>query len=238
MKQCSTCREAKCKEEFGKDSSRKDGLRTYCKCCAKEHRQKSAATSAQWRQANRDSSRQYSANYYKSNKKSLLEKQKIYREESHEAIKLSKAMYYSRKKHEISEKHKHYALLNHESIREYKREWTARRKVTHPEFALSIRYRKRVRMAVAKQGIKIGGRTHALVGCGWAQLKDHLESMFVEGMSWDNFSDWHIDHVIPLSSAKDEKSLVALCHYSNLQPMWPIDNLKKGASMPCHAKSA
>ena len=58
-------------------------------------------------------------------------------------------------------------------------------------------------------------------------LKEHLELQFVDGMSWDNRSEWHIDHIIPLSSAKTDEEIYKLCHYTNLQPLWAEDNLKK-----------
>ena len=58
----------------------------------------------------------------------------------------------------------------------------------------------------------------------------HLESKFTDGMSWDNHTThgWHIDHIIPLSSAKTLEEVEKLCHFSNLQPLWAIDNLLKG----------
>ena len=68
-----------------------------------------------------------------------------------------------------------------------------------------------------------------LLGCSPVELKIYLENQFKDGMSWDNygFYTWHIDHVIPLSSAKTEEEVYKLCHYTNLQPLWAIDNLKK-----------
>jgi hypothetical protein len=55
-----------------------------------------------------------------------------------------------------------------------------------------------------------------------------LEKQFVVGMSWDNRNKWHIDHIIPLSSAKTEEEIYKLAHYTNLQPLWAEDNLSKG----------
>ena len=57
--------------------------------------------------------------------------------------------------------------------------------------------------------------------------KEHLENQFKEGMTWHNRSEWHIDHIVPLSSANNEEELYKLCHYTNLQPLWAEENLKK-----------
>jgi hypothetical protein len=53
-------------------------------------------------------------------------------------------------------------------------------------------------------------------------------------MTWDNYGrgGWHIDHIIPSSSAIDIESLIKLQHYTNLQPLWAIDNMKKGSKLP------
>ena len=50
-------------------------------------------------------------------------------------------------------------------------------------------------------------------------------------MSWENQGKWHIDHITPLSSAKTEEEVYRLCHYTNLQPLWAEDNLKKGSKI-------
>jgi 5-methylcytosine-specific restriction endonuclease McrA len=54
-----------------------------------------------------------------------------------------------------------------------------------------------------------------------------MESLFKEGMTWDNYGEWEIDHIIPLSSSNSEKELNKLFHYTNLQPLWAVENLKK-----------
>jgi hypothetical protein len=67
----------------------------------------------------------------------------------------------------------------------------------------------------------------------------HLESQFKEGMSWSNYGkqkdnrldSWEIDHIIPISTfdLTDEDQQRKCWHYTNLQPLWAIDNLQKRA---------
>ena len=73
-------------------------------------------------------------------------------------------------------------------------------------------------------------KTFVMVGCTPEFLKKYLEKRFKRGMSWKNNTPkgWHLDHRIPLDSAKTPKGLEKLMHYTNLQPMWSIDNIKKG----------
>jgi hypothetical protein len=61
----------------------------------------------------------------------------------------------------------------------------------------------------------------------WLEYKNYIESKFQEGMDWNNYGEWHIDHIIPLSSASNENELERLFHYTNCQPLWAKDNLSK-----------
>jgi hypothetical protein len=72
-------------------------------------------------------------------------------------------------------------------------------------------------------------RTLNLVGCDYEFLLKYLEDKFTEGMNWDNYGyyGWHIDHMIPLSSAKTIEDIYKLYHYTNLQPLWGKDNMRK-----------
>jgi hypothetical protein len=70
-------------------------------------------------------------------------------------------------------------------------------------------------------------KTLEIVGCTSQFLKEYLENQFTGEMSWDNYGKWHIDHIIPLSSAKNKEDTYKLCHYTNLQPLWAKDNLVK-----------
>ena len=65
----------------------------------------------------------------------------------------------------------------------------------------------------------------------WNKFKEHIESQFTEGMTWENYGKnqgcWSIDHTIPKSLAKTEEEIKKLNHYTNLKPMWHLDNIKK-----------
>ena len=74
--------------------------------------------------------------------------------------------------------------------------------------------------------------TMELIGCSIDELKHHLESKFTEGMSWDNYGEWHVDHIKPcvLFDLSDPKQQRLCFNYKNLRPLWAIENLKKGCS--------
>lgn len=93
--------------------------------------------------------------------------------------------------------------------------------------------RSRLVLFVKTNKIHKDNQTIELLGCSPSDLREHLEKQFKYGMSWDNygFYGWHIDHIIPLSHAKNEEDLFKLCHYTNLQPLWSKDNLSKGCKM-------
>ncbi len=68
------------------------------------------------------------------------------------------------------------------------------------------------------------------VGCSKDTLSRHIEAQFTEGMTWERYGQWEVDHITPLSAARSLNHLIELCHYSNLQPLWKRDNLAKGGA--------
>jgi len=96
-------------------------------------------------------------------------------------------------------------------------------------FRLTQLCRRRVRKLLS--GVKKGRKTMELVGCNSIQLREHLQAQFRDGMAWNNIGKWHIDHIKPcaLFDMRDENEQKKCFHYSNLQPLWAKDNLKKGA---------
>jgi len=90
-------------------------------------------------------------------------------------------------------------------------------------------HNQRTRIAQALRGASKWGDTLSLVGCTAKELKHHLEAQFTPGMTWENYGSWHVDHIKPCASFNlSLDSDQAKCfHYSNLQPLWAEDNLRK-----------
>jgi hypothetical protein len=125
-----------------------------------------------------------------------------------------------------------YKNKNKERLRVATREWYKDKIENDPvfRFRLNLRHRLKSFLSRRKLNCKIERDDIEMFGCSPAELKLHLENLFVEGMSWDNygFRGWHIDHIIPLCSANTFEEAIKLNHYKNLQPLWAVDNLKKG----------
>ena len=88
-------------------------------------------------------------------------------------------------------------------------------------------------MAFKSARLNKRARTSELLGADWVTVFNHIEKQFKPKMNWGNFGEWHIDHIVPLCSAKTEGELIKLCHYLNLQPLWAKENMSKGAKILC-----
>ena len=95
--------------------------------------------------------------------------------------------------------------------------------------ALQMRLRNRLRMAI-KNGQRAGSAV-ADLGCTIPFFKDYIASLFTPGMTWDNYGQWHLDHVKPLAKfdLSIREQFLKACHYTNYQPLWALDNARKGA---------
>ena len=86
-------------------------------------------------------------------------------------------------------------------------------------------------MTAAVSGRVKSKHTEELLGCSIEYLRHYLENQFTEGMTWENYgkNGWHIDHIIPLDyfDITDSEQQKRAWHYTNLRPLWAIDNLRK-----------
>lgn len=141
-------------------------------------------------------------------------------------------------KHELEESRKSRARARYRKDRHRKIAKVVQRQKERYEsdilYATRCRLRGRMRSAVRSQSARKSCSYVELIGCSQHQLASHLESLFSDGMSWDNRSQWHIDHIIPVSSfdlttAEGQK---AAFHYTNLRPLWARDNQRKSSRPP------
>ena len=119
--------------------------------------------------------------------------------------------------------------------KKYHRQWMVKYR-EDPQQRFLSNLRSRLSIAVKKG--KKAASTIELTGCTIAELRDYLQSQFLPGMTWENYGKhgWHVDHIRPCASFDliDEKQQRECFHYANLQPLWAIDNFRKGARWQKH----
>lgn len=201
-KYCSKCEKILSRQLFGPSKKTKDGLRSSCNDCR-------------------------SKTEYKANKESILEKREIYYSENRDVILKDMKMYRANNKEKIRKRQKEYYRENREYVIEKSKQYHYWRLENDLEFKIFQRCRSRLYNAV--KGYSKSARTHELIGCSIEYLLEHLENQFRDGMTWDNYGDWHIDHIKPcaLFDFENEADQRECFNYRNLQPLWAEENYRK-----------
>lgn len=212
--ECMVCQSDNAKRRYteNRDKNRKQQSTSY-----KKHRTKRLAYSKAYNEINKEKIAEWSLGYRACNKDKIAASKKKYVQENPD-----KVAAYQRK----------YREEHREELREKTRVCRAQRRKNDPAYRLLQNCRKRVYDALG--GKCKSARTMELVGCTIEQLKEHLESRFQPGMTWDNYGrgGWSVDHIIPCASfdlATVEQQQTCF-HYTNTQPLWEDDNIKKSDS--------
>jgi hypothetical protein len=201
---------------FDKDKCQKDGHKSQCKACKSKY-SKSHNADSKVNERNKSLKKIYCLNN--------LEKEQQYRITHKVQSRKAQKDWYLRNKGLLKEKRRIYAKI---------------RSKHDINFKLCKNLRTRLYCAL-KDNLKTGSAVEDL-GCSIAKLKIHLQLKFTRRpknsaqiMTWNNYeySGWHIDHVRPLSSfdLSDPAQLKEACHYTNLQPLWSEENLRKSDSV-------
>ena len=202
MKYCKKCDTTKPVTEFSKKRDSKDGLQPKCKCCVKQ--------------------------YKIDNAKRIKQKDKKWRINNAEHIKQETKKYYIDNAERIKQKDKKWRINNPEHIKQAKKKYLRNRRKTDPLFKLASNIRCLIRGSLNRLNFKKTSRTAEILGCDFYFFRDYLEAQFAYGMTWENQgSVWHLDHIIPVSSALTEERLIELNHFSNFQPLFAEDNIEK-----------
>lgn len=108
-----------------------------------------------------------------------------------------------------------------------KKAYIAQYRKSNTLYGMAHRVRTLINTGLKKRGYGKRSKTNDILGCSYSEFVAHIERQFTEGMNWDNRASWHIDHIVPVSSAANEAELLKLNHFSNLRPLWAADNLRK-----------
>lgn len=207
-KKCYVCEEIKpiTNEHFGNNSNSKDGFKYSCKKCRRETEYL----------ANREHNIEKQKVWYEKNKVSALKNQKEHMIKTINRKRSRDKEYYQRNKEVIKERSKQYMYNRMEN-----------------DLGFKILQRCRSRLYKAIKGYIKSARTQELIGCTVEELLIHIEMQFQDRMTWDNYGEWHLDHIIPCASfdfSKTEAQFECF-NYKNLQPLWAEDNFKKNRTI-------
>jgi hypothetical protein len=226
-KLCKTCLLKLDTKLFTKSKDNKDGLRTQCNICRSLKRKNDRAKNPKkWRD--------YENKYRKANPEAKKAKDKRYRDKHKEQAKTYFKSYYEKNSEIIKERTKKYQMENIEAHREYKKVYQKRRRDEDPIFRIIGNIRHRLNEFLKYEGMKKNSKISQYLGCDKEYLRKYIESQFKPGMTWDNYgSEWHVDHKMPLKTENvTEEQIYERNYYTNLQPMWGSDNIKKSNKLP------
>lgn len=208
MKICNECKQNKELSEFNRDKSRKDGYSYKCKQCLKKIHH----------------------NLYENNKEKYLDKSKKYYENNKEKHILRNKNYVQCNKDKNIKYQQKYFRNNQTKIREYKKLYVNYKYHNDEQFKIKILLRSRFSAALKNQNILKINSVLILVGCTIQECKQYLESQFNPEMNWENHGTiWEIDHIKPcvLFDLTDIEQQKLCFHYTNLQPLFKIENRQK-----------
>lgn len=224
-KTCTKCNATKPVSEFKKDNRLKDGRGSLCKQCAAQY-------SKRYVSEHKEETKEYQVRYRIEKASSIREQRKQHYETNKERIATYRSRWANDNKERLKIYRREYSVKNREKIRKRHSEYVKNRREYDKTFDSIIRTRSRLRKLIKSRGGKKDKHTAEIIGCSRETLWDYLLFTWKEnyGTEW-NGEPYHIDHFIPLASAKNPKEVEELCHYSNLQMLTPEDNMKKGATI-------
>lgn len=204
IKRCSHCHNEKPFSAFNKCKARKFGLHNHCRECQK-------AVRRAWYLKHRKDTLEKSAAYYKTPAGIVNKRKKYWR---------------NRDKILVQNRIRRRTEPAKAQARKQRERWLQK-----IENRLACNLRVRIRLAL-KDAVK-SDTTLELLGCSLDEFKRYLESQFIEGMTWENYTyrGWHIDHKKPCAAfdLSNPEECRKCFHYTNLRPLWWTDNLAKSS---------
>ena len=229
------------------DQERKDRRKEYLRKYHESNREKAKEYQRNYREANREKAKEYQRKHYKANSEKRIqdaakwaaanpekakEQSRKWREANREKQIQDAAKWHAANPEKAKESSRKYYEANRERIiqRVVKRH-AKKRKEGDPVRLMAERVRSRIHMALRQRAFSKKSKTEKMLGCSFRQFTKHIESQFADGMSWDNRSEWHLDHILPLACATTIEGLERLSHYTNIRPLWAAENREKADNL-------
>jgi hypothetical protein len=223
-KTCTKCYLEKPLEDFNKAKGRRDGYREVCKLC-----RNIVARSKSYKPSNIKEKQCRECSIIKLILNFHFNKRNLdgYDKDCKDCRKIKSKNQYIKNGEKIRAKRTEYYNKNKIEIWEKKKVYETNKRKNDPFFKLKRNLRNRLWYALKNTSWKKNTHFTNYIGCGRDQLISHLELQFQPGMTWENYGLWEVDHIKPLANAITEQELYNLCHYTNIQPLWELDNQKK-----------
>jgi hypothetical protein len=156
---------------------------------------------------------------------------KKYREKNKKKLSKKHKLWYENNKDKWDVYIKEYRENNIDKIRQIKRDYERNRKARDPLYKLISNFRTAIYQVLKESNVEKNGHYFDILGYTPEELINHLEKQFTEGMTWENYGEFHVDHKLPISSFNikeigDEEFMRCWC-LDNLQPMWGEENIRK-----------
>jgi hypothetical protein len=136
------------------------------------------------------------------------------------------------KQEHLRKYHQKWREKNIDKHREYKRKYEKHRKDTDPVYKLISNFRTAIYQVLKENNVEKNKHYFDILKYSPEELISHLEKQFTDGMTWENYGEWHVDHRMPISSFNfesiDDDSFIKCWSLDNLQPMWGKENIVKG----------
>jgi hypothetical protein len=240
-KLCKSCLLLKDESKFHKRKSSPDGLAPTCKECRSAGEAKFRLNNAtrlpelrkESYRRNRKTILAQKKEYHSLNKEAINTKSKIWAQENREESNARRREDYSKNPEKYKKKVKSYVDRNKEKVTKYRTKYSCERNRTDIEFKLTRSLRSRMHHAVVGNQ-KVGSAVDDL-GCSIEDFKTYISKQFKPEMTWDNYGPvWHLDHKRPLTkfALEDRLQFLEAAHFTNYQPMFKSNNVKKGNRLP------
>lgn len=142
---------------------------------------------------------------------------RAYRER--EYVKQKEKSYEATHKEQIAKRKHRWYLINKDKVITYQRQYQKDRYANDENYRVIQKLRKTINHAIKRTGNSKSKRVEDILGCSLEDFKEYISNQFQDGMSWDNWGEWHLDHITPLSTAQNEQEAYNLNRFTNFQPL-------------------